>query len=179
MFTFVQSGPQVLDACGADVHSDCPAEPDSLVKSLNITPTTATTRVRAINANPFSRLHHNPTAFIMQRMVAETPSDITSQPTACDTMSRPSIAEDAGTSAEILATSFPATTNNKAQGSSMAPTDLNYLDGPTIIDEVCQPHHIRVSIHSGCNSLLSHFRRRSPLQFRRYVGFQRDGTSVF
>ncbi|KAI0290508.1 hypothetical protein BC826DRAFT_1187324 [Russula brevipes] len=109
----VKSEPQVLDIFGADVHSDCPAEPDSLVKSLNITPTTATTR----------------------RMIAETPSDVTSQPIACDTMSRPSIPEDAGTSAEILFTSFPATTNNKAQGSSMAPTDLNYLDGPTIIDE--------------------------------------------
>ncbi|KAI0279680.1 hypothetical protein BC826DRAFT_1191951 [Russula brevipes] len=68
-------------------------------------------------------------------MMAETPSDVTSQPIACDTMSRPSIPEDAGTSAEILSTSFPATTNNKAQGSSMAPIDLNYLDGPTIIDE--------------------------------------------
>ncbi|KAI0281491.1 hypothetical protein BC826DRAFT_1191026 [Russula brevipes] len=71
----------------------------------------------------------------MRKMMAETPSDVTSQPIACDTMSRPLIPEDAGTSAEILSTSFPATTNNKAQGSSMAPIDLNYLDGPTIIDE--------------------------------------------
>lgn len=73
----------------------------------------------------------------MQRVITETESDITSRPTTCDTTLQHSTAEDASAGAENWSTSFLAATNDEAQGRSKTHTDLDYLDGPAIITEVC------------------------------------------
>ncbi len=71
----------------------------------------------------------------MKSMITKTGSDMTSQPTAYDNAQH-SIAEEADASAEVESTSIPAATNDKAEASSKAFTDLDYLDGPTVIAEV-------------------------------------------
>jgi hypothetical protein len=66
-----------------------------------------------------------------------TQSHVASRASACDTIFHRSIVEDVNTGAETLST-FLAAKEHKAQGSSQATMDLDYLDGPTIIPEVCQ-----------------------------------------
>ncbi|SRR5216684_3203047 len=78
----------------------------------------------------------------VKSVITETEPDMTSQPTACDNTLQ-SIAEEACPSAEIQSTSTPAATNDEAQGSSKAFINLDDLDGPTIIAEVC-PFFTRV-----------------------------------
>lgn len=71
---------------------------------------------------------------------------MTSQPTACDDTLQHMVAEDDSASAEIQSTSFPTTTNDEAQESSKGFTDLDYLDGTTVIAEACPFFHTRMSI---------------------------------
>ncbi len=80
----------------------------------------------------------------MKSVITKTESDMTSQPTACDNVLQDSNAEEASASAEIQSTSIPDATNDKAQGSPKAFTDLDYLDGPTVIAEVYPFFHVRV-----------------------------------
>jgi hypothetical protein len=69
---------------------------------------------------------------------------MTSQPTARDNMLQDSSAEEASARTEIQS-SISVATNDKAQGSPKAFTDLDYLDGPTVIAEVYPFFHTRVS----------------------------------
>ena len=71
---------------------------------------------------------------------------MTLQPTVCNDTLQHMIAEDDSASVEIQSTSFPTAMNDKTQGSSKGLTDLDYLDGPTIIAEVCSFFHTRMSI---------------------------------
>jgi hypothetical protein len=96
--------------------------------------------------------------------MTKTESDVTSQPTACDNMLQDSNAEEAGASTEIRSTSIPAATNDKAQGGPKASTDLDYLDGPTVIAEVCPFFHTRVSCSLGWGSRPSHMRQRTTVR---------------
>ena len=84
-----------------------------------------------------------------------------SQPTACDIMFQDSNAEEASASTEIQSTSIPAATNDKAQGGQKALTDLDYLDGPTVIAEVWPFFHTCESCSLGCGSRPSHMRQRA------------------
>lgn len=70
---------------------------------------------------------------------------MTSQPTARDNMLQDSSAEEASARTEIQSSSISVATNDKAQGSPKAFTDLDYLDGPTVIAEVYPFFHARVS----------------------------------
>jgi hypothetical protein len=70
---------------------------------------------------------------------------MTSQPTARDNMLQDSSAEEASARTEIQSSSISVATNDKAQGSPKAFTDLDYLDGPTVIAEVYPFFHTRVS----------------------------------
>jgi hypothetical protein len=97
----------------------------------------------------------------MKSVITKTESDMTSQPTACDKILQDSNAEEASASTEIQSTSIPAATNDKAQGSPKAFTDLDYLDGPTVAAEVCPFFHMRVSYSLGCGSRSSHMRLRT------------------
>lgn len=83
--------------------------------------------------------------------MTKTESVMTSQPTVCDNTLQHSVAEDDSASAEIQSTSIPTSTNDKAQpeGGSKGFADLDYLDGPTIIAEVCPFFHTRMSILTG------------------------------
>ena len=82
----------------------------------------------------------------MENVITKTKSVITSQPTACDNTLQHLVVEDASASAEIQSTSFPTATNDEDQGISNGFTDLDYLDGPTIIAEVYPFFHPRISI---------------------------------
>lgn len=82
----------------------------------------------------------------MENVITETKSVMTSQPTACDNTLQHSVAEDTIASVEVQSTSFPAATNDEDQGISNGFTDLDYLDGPTIIAEVNTFFHTRISI---------------------------------
>jgi hypothetical protein len=100
----------------------------------------------------------------MKSVITKSEYDMTSQPTACDNMLQDSNAEEAGASTEIRSTSIPAATNDKAQGSPKAFTDLDYLDGPTVIAEVCPFFHTRVSCSLGCGSHPSHMKQRTTVR---------------
>jgi len=104
--------------------------------------------------------------------ITRTESVVTSsQPTACDIMFQDSNAEEASASTEIQSTliqstsiqftSIPAATNDKAQGGQKALTDLDYLDGPTVIAEVWPFFHTCESCSLGCGSRPSHMRQRA------------------
>jgi hypothetical protein len=82
----------------------------------------------------------------MENVIMETKSVMTPQPTECDNTLQYSVAEDATASVEIQSTSFPAATNDEDQGISNGFTDLDYLDGPTIMAEVNPFFHTRISI---------------------------------
>ena len=81
----------------------------------------------------------------MKSVITKTESDMTSQPTARDNMLQDSSAEEASARTEIQSSSISVATNDKAQGSPKAFTDLDYLDGPTVIAEVYPFFHARVS----------------------------------
>jgi hypothetical protein len=81
----------------------------------------------------------------MKSAITKTESDMTSQPTARDNMLQDSSAEEASARTEIQSSSISVATNDKAQGSPKAFTDLDYLDGPTVIAEVYPFFHTRVS----------------------------------
>jgi hypothetical protein len=87
----------------------------------------------------------------MKSVLTKPDSDITSQPTACDNMLKELNAEEAGASTEIQSTSVPAATSDKVQGSPKAFADFDYLDGPTVVAEVCPFFYMHVSC-SGCGS---------------------------
>lgn len=100
----------------------------------------------------------------MNSVITKTESDTTSQPTACDDILRDSNAEEASASTEIQSTSLPAAINDKDQGSSKVFTDLDYLDGPTVITEVCPLFHMCVSYSLGYCSRSSRMRLRTTVR---------------
>jgi hypothetical protein len=100
----------------------------------------------------------------MKSVITKPESDMTSQPTACDNMLQDSNAEEASASTEIQSTSIPTATNDKAQGSPKAFTDLDYFDGPTVIAEVCPFFHTRVSCSLGRGSRPNHMRQRTTVR---------------
>jgi hypothetical protein len=100
----------------------------------------------------------------MKSVITKTESDMTSQPTACDNMLQDSNAEEASASTKIQSTSISAAINDKVQGSPKAFTDLDYLDGPTVIAEVCPFFHSRVSCSLGCGSRPNHMRQGTTLR---------------
>ena len=100
----------------------------------------------------------------MKSVITKAESDMTSQPAACDNILQDSNAEEASASTEIQSTSIPAATNDKAQGSPKAFTDIDYLDGPTVIAEVCPFFHIHVSYSLDCGSRPSRMRQRTRVR---------------
>jgi hypothetical protein len=100
----------------------------------------------------------------MKSVITKSESGMTSQPAACDNILQDSNAEEASASTEIQSTSIPAAANDKAQGSLKAFTDLDYLDGPTVIAEVCSFFHISVLYSLGCASRPSHMRQRTTVR---------------
>ena len=101
----------------------------------------------------------------MECVITETKSVMTSQPTSCDDALQHSIAEDVSSNAEIQSTSFPTTTNDEDQGISKGFTDLDYLDGPTIIAEVYSfvLSRAHINSHWGCGNRPSRMRQRAPV----------------
>ena len=96
-------------------------------------------------------------------------------------MSHGSIAQVIKVGSENQST-FPAATEHK--GSTKAAMGLDYLDGPTVIAEVCQLLRVCTSTASeGCCSPPSHIRQKLPLRIRvlKYVGVNHHhyGTNVF
>lgn len=89
---------------------------------------------------------------------------MTSQPAACDNMLQDPNTKEPSTSTEIQSTSIPAAANDKAQESPKAFSDLDYLDGPTAITEVCPFFNTRVSCSLGCISRRSHRRQRTTVR---------------
>ena len=81
----------------------------------------------------------------MKSVITKKESDMTSQPTTRDDMLQDSNAEEASARTEIHSSSISVATNDKAKGSPKAFTDLDYLDGPTVIAEVYPFFHARVS----------------------------------
>jgi hypothetical protein len=69
-------------------------------------------------------------------VITKIESDVASQPIACDNMLQHAIAGDASASAEFQSTPFPTAIDDNAPESPKGFTDLDYLDGPTIIAEV-------------------------------------------
>lgn len=102
--------------------------------------------VRAVSPHNLnvSHAHHNPEIRNMKGVITNTEPDTASRSAACDTISRRSIAEDGNVGAESQS-AILAAPECKAEGSSKAPTDLDYLDGPTVIAEVCQTLRIRIN----------------------------------
>ncbi len=102
--------------------------------------------VRAVSPHTLNvpHAHHNPYIRNMKGVITNTESDIASRSAACDAISQRSIAEDDNVGAESQS-ALLAAPERKAEGSSKAPTDLDYLDGPTIIAEVCQTLRIRIN----------------------------------
>lgn len=100
----------------------------------------------------------------MKSVITKTEYDMTSPPTACDNVLQDPNVEEASASTEIQPSSIPVATNDKAQGSPKAFSDLDYLDGPTVIAEVCPFFHTRVSCSLGCGSRRSHMRQRTTVR---------------
>jgi hypothetical protein len=121
--------------------------------------------VRAVSSYiNIPKAHYHAQTHTMKDVVTKTEVDMTSQPAACDNVLQDKNAEEASTSTEIQSTSIPAATNDKAQESPKAFTDLDYLDGPTVITEVCPFFHTRVSISLGCGSRWSQRRKRTTVR---------------
>jgi len=88
---------------------------------------------------------------------------MTSQRTACDNMLQDSNADVASVSTGIQTTSIPAAAKDKAQENPKASDDL-YLDGSTVIAEVCPFFYARVPYLLGCGSRPSHMRQRTTVR---------------
>ncbi|KAH9999003.1 hypothetical protein BJV77DRAFT_652788 [Russula vinacea] len=134
--------------CDAGVHSNCLSQAGSPTKSLDVT-SQVDGKAGGQSCSPVcpsdSAGHALQLATVMTRnpksVITKTESVMTSQPTACDDTLQHMVAEDDSASAEIQSTSFPTTTNDEAQESSKDFTDLDYLDGTTVIaEQPFEPH---------------------------------------
>ena len=148
----------------ANVQPDFLARTDSPVKSLDVASTANSEILPVSTVSSYINIpqaHYHAKTHNMKSVTTKTESDITSQPTVRDIVWQDSNAGEASATAEIQ---ISAATNDKAQGSPKAFTDLDYLDGPAVMAEVYPFFHMRVSSSLGCGSCPSHMRQGTTVR---------------